>query len=778
MTPSITLILALAGCNPPIETNTPPSIKFVSPSDDDSVNEGDTVTLEVLVRDRDGDLTSTLEVSSDLQGVLIESQEVTHGESVIVDVVFQYDADANGLQTITAVADDGRVDGERISTLAVTVNGAPSDPVISISPVDPTADNDLIGNVDQDSVDPEFPDAVGRVIHSATWTHLSATNGDDLQTEVKPPVIPAKLPASQTDKGDVWQFCVEAAETQDGVTPLESGIATTVCLTVSIGNRSPGDPTVDLVPSNPAPGDDLVCDVITDAVDPDGDDVTYQFAWALFDDTTSTFVVVNGLTGASLSATETSEGDEWQCQATATDGTDSAATFGSDEATVGPREFDVGTGSLHLSGSKGENLGQYAVGAPIQFGAAGNQVVVGHPSDDAGSNSGRVAIWQSTALSANQSPTLTITGFTDANFGSPIVAIPDVDGDGLREVASAAQGDPDNDVDPEVFLLFSEATTGSFVVTSSSDVASVVPNKPSKGHGFGSEISAGLLTGSDGLHDLVVAQVSDLRQNEVYVWDASTLVAGGTPSDSSQAAVILTAADETDTFGFSLASGVDLDGAGEDELIIGAPTNAKSNAVYIYFGGLQGTFDPEDADVIIESDVKNTELGWAVTPVLISDDGYTDLVVSGPANNSDKGAIWVFEGDAWGTGTTLSQANAIAFVSGADNKGRFGDRVVNLGDRGVDGLDEVLVGAPAADPGGLTDAGRVFLFNSGDLSGNLSSDESALVANGENEGDMLNAVGPAGDLDQDGRVDWMAGAPFNDDAGKDAGRLYIFRSSP
>jgi hypothetical protein len=83
-------------------------------------------------------------------------------------------------------------------------------------------------------------------------------------------------------------------------------------------NRPPDGLVVAISPESPVPGEALVCGVVTEAEDPDGDAVTVEFAW----DRGGTDM---GLSVDTVPAGTTAEGETWTCTAVPTDGEDAGA---------------------------------------------------------------------------------------------------------------------------------------------------------------------------------------------------------------------------------------------------------------------------------------------------------------------------------------------------------------------------------------------------------------------------------------------------------------------
>ncbi len=100
---------------------------------------------------------------------------------------------------------------------------------------------------------------------------------------------------------------------------------------------------------------------------------------------------------------------------------------------------------------------------------------------------------------------------------------------------------------------------------------------------------------------------------------------------------------------------------------------------------------------------------------------------------------------------------------------RFGVAASALEDQNDDGYWELLIGAPGYQAAGQ-DAGRVYLWFGG-VALRLNADRTWVGQPGEQFG---HAVARIGDVNGDGRPDFAVGAPYADNAGQDAGRVYIF----
>ena len=147
----------------------------------------------------------------------------------------------------------------------------------------------------------------------------------------------------------------------------------------------------------------------------------------------------------------------------------------------------------------------------------------------------------------------------------------------------------------------------------------------------------------------------------------------------------------------------------------------------------------------------------------VDGDGVTDVVVGSP--RADPNGL----GEA-GAARVYSgfDGSLLRTLEGTSSGARLGHSVACAGDVDGDGFDDVLVGSPYETHSGGTEAGRVQVFSGFD--GSLLNDHP-----GTSNYDRLGwSVAGLGDLDADGFDDYAAGAPRNTAPASAAGYVRVY----
>ena len=241
-----------------------------------------------------------------------------------------------------------------------------------------------------------------------------------------------------------------------------------------------------------------------------------------------------------------------------------------------------------------------------------------------------------------------------------------------------------------------------------------------------------------------------------------------------EAALFLAGVDSSDQAGTRMALG-DLDGDGTEDLVVGGPeVLAASDAgfAWILSGPLSGSVDL-DTGVTLEGSSAGDEFGLDLVTLDFDGDGYDDLLVGAPnlsASASTSGVVALFLGPVT---ASVGVGEADLLLSGVDTGDRAGRAVDAVADLDGDGLDELLLGAPAYD-GGEYNSGGAFLFYGG-LSADAQIDEAGAAILGEEfRGTLGSRVHAASDLDGDGLADLAVTELKGDGDDTDSGVVWLF----
>lgn len=228
-----------------------------------------------------------------------------------------------------------------------------------------------------------------------------------------------------------------------------------------------------------------------------------------------------------------------------------------------------------------------------------------------------------------------------------------------------------------------------------------------------------------------------------------------------------------DRVGSALAGRGDVNGDGFHDLLVGArewdePGLADCGKVLLYFGSASG---PALATPWSRTgSVAGQGFGASVAFTDFDGDGHTDVVVGSSSPTfaaTTPGKVEVFYGSPSGPSNTpgLTLTSPVPHVS-------YGLVVAALGDIDADGVADIAVAAPTEDNRGVVRmyAGKIGRTQSQVPMMTLSSGQV-----GSRYGETLSG---GGDVDGDGRGDFVIGEPGWDGGQTDEGRITLFLGGP
>ncbi len=266
----------------------------------------------------------------------------------------------------------------------------------------------------------------------------------------------------------------------------------------------------------------------------------------------------------------------------------------------------------------------------------------------------------------------------DGNFGFSVAGAGDVNADGFDDVIIGA---------PYVSPVGSPNEGRAYVYSGATGLKLYRFDGRSAEDRLGFSVAGAGDVNGDGRADLLVGSIwsaesglpqsgcvdlySGLNGSVIHHWD------GGSPNDF---------------FGYSVAGAGDANG------------NPDSGRVYLYSGVTGAKLQRLDGDAAYDW------LGFAVAAAGdVNQDGFDDFFVGAPLNDAngliDAGCAKVYSG---------KNANLIMQLDGPAAEQHFGSALAGDLDLNSDGVPDLLVGAPGADPGSAPYAGSATAFSGAD----------------------------------------------------------------
>ncbi|MDX1570430.1 MAG: integrin alpha [Xanthomonadales bacterium] len=446
-------------------------------------------------------------------------------------------------------------------------------------------------------------------------------------------------------------------------------------------------------------------------------------------------------------------------------------------------DFDAASVSVSGAGDvNGDGLGDVIIGGPFADpggrNRAGESYVVFGKADNTP---------VSLADVAGGSGGFVMNGIDESDYaGRSVSGAGDVNGDGLDDVIIGAY--QAEDFGGQSYVVFGKVDGNPVEL---SDVALgnggflIVGIEPFDFSGR-SVSGAGDVNG-DGLDDLVIGAFGAEPGGESYVVfgkpDGDQVLLGNVASGIG--GFVMRGVDQADFSGISVSGAGDVNNDGLHDVIVGngggdPGGNTAAGEAHVVFGKSDGT--PVDlGDVatgkggfVINGIDSGDSAGEAVSGAGdVNGDGFDDVIIGAyrgdPNGISDAGESFVVFGKVDGTPVELSDVAGGAggfVINGAALSDSSGFAVSGTGDVNDDGLDDVLVGSPNADPDG-----KVFVvFGKKDgmpvEASDLAADNGGFILNGASSDFSTGlSVSGAGDVNADGVSDMLIGATSFDRAG-------------
>lgn len=394
--------------------------------------------------------------------------------------------------------------------------------------------------------------------------------------------------------------------------------------------------------------------------------------------------------------------------------------------------------------------------------------------------------------------------------GSSVSGIGDVNGDGIDDlIIGAINASPNGNSNAgESYIVFGSAAGfgASLNLSTLNGMNGFVLNGIDALDISGVSVSgAGDLNG-DGIDDIIIAAIgfgpTANRSGESYVVFGSASGFGASldlNTLNGSNGFVLNGIDMDDFSGLSVSTAGDVNGDGIEDIIIGASGGDPNSIVdagesYVVFGSTTGFGSSFNLNTL------NGINGFVLNGIDMSDgsgivvsaagdvngDGIDDILIgareAAPNGNIGAGESYVVFGsiNPFSPSLDLSTLNGSnGFILNRIDANDASGTVSGAGDVNGDGIDDIIIGVPVADPNGNFSGESYVVFGSSNpfsqfLDLSALNGSNGFVLNGIDADDISGrSVSGAGDVNGDGIDDIIIGASSADPNGNNSGESYV-----